>query len=303
MYRGDVLNTMARRVKFQSDKTFLLFGCGYVASALLADLKQRGFQIFATARTAQKAQECRILGITPIAFNGTATHQLKSVLRKTSHVLSSIPPNENGDPIIEALGQNWGKIAPNLTWAGYLSATSVYGNRNGHWVFEDELLRPTNARGKQRVLAELAWCESGAPVHIFRLAGIYGPERNAFKRVQSTNARAIIKPGHISSRIHVDDVVTALLLSIDTPNPLQIYNLADDMPAPPQDVLNYAARLLEITLPQIRFKDADMSSLARSFYTDLRRTSNARVKSELNWSPKYANYKEGLKALLKTLDH
>ncbi|PHR92614.1 MAG: NAD(P)-dependent oxidoreductase [Robiginitomaculum sp.] len=298
---------MARQVKLQSDKTFLLFGCGYVASALVDELKQHGFQIFATARTAQKAQECRALGISPIAFNGTATRQLKSVLRGATHVLSSIPPasippGENGDPIIEALGKNWDKIAPNLKWAGYLSATSVYGNRNGHWVFEDELLRPTNARGKQRVLAELAWYESGAPVHIFRLAGIYGPERNAFKRVQSTHARAIIKPGHVSSRIHVDDIVSALLLSMDKPNPLRIYNLADDMPSPPQDVLNYAAKLLDIALPQIPFEDADMSPLARSFYTDLRRTSNAHIKSELNWSPKYAHYKQGLKALLKTQD-
>ncbi|PHR61577.1 MAG: NAD(P)-dependent oxidoreductase [Robiginitomaculum sp.] len=285
-------------VKLQSE-TFLFFGLGYVARALLPSLLAKGFHVFATARTQDAAQACEALGVTPIRFNGAASRELKTVLKKTAYIMSSIAPNADGDPVINALGKNWVKRAPNLKWAGYLSATSVYGDRGGQWVFEEEFLYPTTSRGKYRVLAELDWCESGAPVHIFRLAGIYGPDRNAFKRVRADNAKAIIKEGHVSSRIHVDDIVSALLLSMENPNPLRIYNLADDTPCPPQDVLNYAAELLGITLPQMAFTDANMSPLARSFYNDLRRTSNERVKRELGWALKYPNYKEGLKAILK----
>lgn len=271
-----------------------------MAKAMLTALNARGFQVFATARTPQKADECEALGVTPILFDGKISTHLKSALHQATHIISSIPPNAHGDPVFNALGKDWQTCAPNLKWAAYLSATSVYGNRNGHWVFEDELLRPSTLRGKARILAELDWCESGAPVHIFRLAGIYGEGRSPFTRVQRDGAKAIIKDGHISSRIHVADIVSALLLSMDKPNPLQIYNLADDTPCPPQDVLNYAAKLLGITLPQIAFETADMSALARSFYQDLRRTSNTRAKRELGWVPRYKNYVQGLEAILNT---
>lgn len=294
-------NRAAEKRTAANTQVCLLFGCGYVAKAMLPTLRARGFDIITTARTPKKAQEAKALGLTPIIFNGKSTPKLKSALRQATHIISSIPPNEDGDPAIEALGKNWGKHAPHLQWAAYLSATSVYGNRNGQWVFEDELLRPTTARGTSRVLAELDWCESGTPVHIFRLAGIYGPERNAFARVQRDGAKAIIKDGHVSSRIHVDDIITALALSMNKPNPLQIYNLADDTPCPPQDVLNYAAKLLGITLPQAAFENANMSALARSFYQDLRRTSNTRAKQELGWEPKYKGYEEGLAAIFEEL--
>jgi len=153
-------------------------------------------------------------------------------------------------------------MTPKAAWVGYLSATSVYGDRQGQWAFEDELLRPLTRRGKNRANAELQWLETGAaihvfPVHVFRLAGIYGPGRNGFKRLREGKARAVIKAGHIVNRIHLDDIVSALLASIDAPSPLKIYNIADgqiyniaDGPAPPQEVINYTADLIDSPRPR-----------------------------------------------------
>ena len=297
---------MARRVKLQSENSGIcvLLGCGFTARAMIPALKARGFKIYGTTRSERKFPELEALGITPILFLGAVSTELRRILNHATHIISSIAPYENTDPFVHAMqsgfGKNWPMIMPNLEWAGYLSATSVYGDRQGQWVFEEELLFPTTKRGKARVEAELDWVESELPVHIFRIAGIYGPGRSAFDRVRSGNAMAVIKKGHVSNRIHVDDIARAVIASIDTPNPHAIYNLADDDPSPPQDVLQFAATLLRVrAVREVALEDAEISEMARSFYSEERRTSNDRAKKELDWSPNFPSYREGLVSILE----
>lgn len=298
---------MGRTVKSQTEskgqKTALLLGFGYCARALLPKLLARGYDVFATQRS---PDDKTIDGVTRLEFSGEITTYLETALKTADILISSIPPGDDGDPFLTALDTPLTQAAPHLSWAGYLSATSVYGDRNGQWVFEDELCYPATQRGRNRVEAELAWLETGAPVHVFRLAGIYGPQilgvsRNPLSRIKAGKARAIIKPGHIVNRIHVNDIASAVMASIDAPNPVRIYNLADDTPAPPQDVINYAADLMgESKPPQLSIDDADISDMARSFYGECKRVSNARAKAELDWQPTYANYREGLTSIWQT---
>lgn len=305
---------MARTVKNRTDsrarKTAFLFGVGYTARALIGDLKTRGFDIVGTTRDDAKAKTLAAqLGIGMVVFDGTLNAGLKAALKRADLVLSSIPPDDEGDPVIRALHGDFRAYAPRANWAGYLSATSVYGDRDGQWVFEDELLHPVTQRGWNRLKAEIAWLESGAPVHVFRLAGIYGPEinglsRHPFKRLRAGKARAVIKPDHVVNRIFVTDITSAITASIDKPNPVYIYNLADNKPSPPQDVINYAAELIGVEKPpQYDYITADISNMARSFYTANKRISNARAKAELGWTPQYPNYRAGLKAIAATEGH
>lgn len=294
---------MAERVKRQLGKNVLLLGVGYSARALISPLKVAGYNVMGTSRSAGGTEA---LGIEIIRFDGSISADLRAALGRAHIILSSIPPRDDGDPFLEAIDHNLVAAAPKLEWAGYLSATSVYGDRGGQWAFEDELLRPATQRGKNRAEAEMAWLETNAPVHIFRLAGIYGPEifgmsRNPLTRLRAGKARAVIKPGHIVNRIHVEDIASAVMTSIESPRPQRIYNLADDEPAPPQDVITYGADLLGIDRPaQIGHESAELSDMARSFYTETKRISNARAKAELGWVPKYSNYRIGLMSVLKS---
>jgi len=297
---------MAGRVKLQSENSRIcvLIGCGYTVRALVPALKSAGFEVYGTTRSIEKFTKLETLGVQPILYQGNITDQLRRVLNTASHIVSSVAPGDKGDPFIRSMangfGKNWLKLMPNIEWAGYLSATSVYGDRQGQWVFEEELLYPSTARGKAQVRAELDWVESGLPVHIFRIAGIYGPGRCAFDRIKRGNAKAVIKKGHVSNRIHVDDIATALSASIANPNPHAIYNLADDDPCPPQDVLQFAATLMrERAVEEVAFEDAKISAMARSFYAEVRRTSNERIKKELDWYPQYPSYREGLVSILE----
>ena len=297
---------MVGRVKLQSGtgRVCVLIGCGFTARALIGSLKSQGFDVYGTTRNTDKLPELAALGVHPILYAGTVSQEFRRALNRATHVVSSIGPRNMSDPFITAMrtgfGRNWIKIMPNVEWAGYLSATSVYGDRKGHWVFEEELLYPSTARGKARVMAELDWLESGLPVHIFRIAGIYGPGRNAFDRIKSGNAQAVVKKGHVSNRVHVHDIASALIASINAPDPHAIYNLADDDPCPPQDVLQFAATLLRVkALHEVPIEDAEMSDMARSFYAEERRTSNARAKKELDWDPQYPSYREGLVSIFE----
>ena len=195
------------------------------------------------------------------------------------------------------------KVASNLDWMGYLSTTGVYGDHKGGWVDEKTPLAPSTKRGKLRVEAEAAWqhlaAETGLPLHIFRLAGIYGPGRGPFTKVRNGTARRIIKEGQVFSRIHVDDIAQVLEASIQQPRPGAIYNLCDDDPAPPQDVIGYAAELLGLPVPEaVDFETADMSPMARSFYAESKQVRNDRIKADLGVKLLYPDYKSGLKALL-----
>jgi len=193
------------------------------------------------------------------------------------------------------------RAAPDLDWVGYLSTTGVYGNHDGGWVDEDTPLTPSTKRGQWRKQAEEDWQSiPGLPLHIFRLAGIYGPGRGPFAKLRNGTARRVIKDNQVFSRIHVDDIAQVLAASIAAPNPGAIYNLCDDDPAPPQDVIAYAAELLNMPIPPaVPFDQADLSPMARSFYGDSKRVRNDRMKSELGITLKYPTYRAALAAMLE----
>ncbi len=290
----------------------LLLGAGYCARALIPHLVKAGYEVIATTRSESAFAALSALGATPLCFELGETDKalpdaLIKIIYRASILLISLPPRAGDDrlaPHLSALQA--GKPLTALKWAGYLSATSVYGDQKGGWVDEDMLLRPATQRGKARMRAELAWLESGLPIHIFRLAGIYGPhiggiERNPFNRIREGKARAVIKQGHIVNRIEVRDIAKALMLSIKSPDPLMIYNLSDGQPAPPQTVLDFAAALIEAPFPErVSHEDAQISDMARSFYKETKRVANERAKTKLGWQPLYPNYLTGLMSIIQT---
>jgi nucleoside-diphosphate-sugar epimerase len=230
-----------------------------------------------------------------------------AALAGTSHLLSSAPPDPEvepgaGDPVLDHHSADIAALE-SLAWLGYLSTTGVYGDRGGAWVDEDSALTPTGERGRRRVAAEDAWLElwerDARPVHLFRLAGIYGPGRSALDTVRNGTARRIDKPGQVFSRIHVDDIAAVLQASIARPRPGAAYNLCDDEAAPPQEVVAFACALLGREAPPlVPFEAAELSDMARSFYRDNKRVSNARIKDELGVALAYPSYREGLRAIL-----
>ena len=276
----------------------LSFGHGYSAQALSKLLLPIGWKITGTTRDPAKLDMLRKDGTIPVLWDTSA---VKSAFTDVTAVLISASPNENGDPVFLKYGADIVKIAPRLEWFGYLSTSGVYGDFKGDWVDEDTPVNPTTRRGKMRLLAEQQWQSiEDLPIHIFRLAGIYGPGRGPFAKVRTGTAQRINKPGQVFSRIHVDDIAQTLYASILCPNPPGLYNLCDDDPAPPQDVIGYAAELLGLPLPPvISFEEADLSPMARSFYAENKRIRNDRIKKVLGISLKYPSYKQGLKSLSK----
>lgn len=274
----------------------LSFGHGYSAQALSPLLLRKGWSITGTSRAEQHQD-----GVTSVIWPDA---DLTEHLSKATHLLISIGPNEEGDPVLNALKAQISAVASNLEWVGYLSTTGVYGDHQGGWVDETTALRPSTKRGKYRVAAEAEWQElakeSGLPLHIFRLAGIYGPGRGPFSKVRNGTARRIIKENQVFSRIHVDDIAQVLLASIQQPNAGAIYNLCDDNAAPPEDVIGHAARLLGMDLPPAEpFETANMTPMARSFYAESKRVRNDRIKEELGVKLLYPDYQTGLAALLE----
>ena len=269
----------------------LVFGLGYTAKAFAAQLGG-GWAVAGTSRSGdgETAAFARDRPLPAAAFAGV------------THILVSIPPDEAGDPVLD---RHRGDIARlgTLRWLGYLSTTGVYGDRAGGSVDEAAALRPTGARGQRRVAAEAGWLAlqraHGVPVHIFRLAGIYGPGRSPFDALRAGAARRIDLPGHAFSRIHVDDIARVLEASIRRPRPGAVYNVCDDLPAPQEEVVAHAARLLGITPPPLLPLDAaGLSPMAASFYADNKRVANARIKEELGVSLAYPDYRAGLAAIL-----
>lgn len=219
-----------------------------------------------------------------------------------THVVSSVPPDEDGDPVVDVHGADLA-ASTTLTWAALLSTTGVYGDHDGGWVDEETALTPTSARSERRVVAEAAWQalhgDHGVPVHVFRLAGIYGPGRNPLDPIRAGTARRIVKPGLVLGRIHRDDIVGALRASMARPAPGTVYNVTDDEPAVPAEVVAYGCQLLGVEPPaEEAFETAEMSPLARSFYVDNKRVRNDRLKKELGYAFKYPTYRAGLEALL-----
>lgn len=276
----------------------LIFGMGYTSAALVQALPV-GTPVFATTRSVQKAVRLAKRGLSMRLFPG---EDFSVFITWASHVLISAGPEAEGDPVLARLRDAFAS-ADHLEWVGYLSTTGVYGDHGGGWVTEDTPLTPTTARGRDRVAAEGEWMDlhsdHGLPVHIFRLAGIYGPGRGPFSKVRNGTARRIIKPGQVFSRIHVDDIAQVLLASMARPNPGTAYNVCDDDPAPPQDVIAHAAALLGLPVPPATpFEEADLSPMARSFYAESKRVDNTRIKTELGVRLRYPDYRVGLAQLL-----
>ncbi len=272
--------------------TLLSLGHGYSAQALSRLLVPQGWRVIGTTRRPDQAATLRAAGVEPLIW----PCDLTEALGVATHILASAAPDANGDPFLAA--------APAIAkaaarWVGYLSTTGVYGDHQGAWVDEDTPLTPSSARGQQRVLAEGQWRATGLPVHIFRLAGIYGPGRGPFEKVRDGTARRIIKPGQVFSRIHVDDIAQTLAASIARPDPGAIYNVCDNDPAPPEDVLAHAASLLGLPPPPtVDFATADLPPMVRSFYADSKRVSNRRIREDLRVTLIHPDYRTGLAALL-----
>lgn len=280
-----------------ASRRLFCFGLGFSALALARHLARQGYAIAGTCRSEEKAAKLRDEGIE--AFVYSSDHALDpTALQGTTHLLVSIPPDENDDRVARTFGPLLQQQP--LQWVGYLSTTGVYGDRGGDWVDEASPLTPGTARGQRRLEAEKQWAALDLLLHIFRLAGIYGPGRNQLAALRAGTARRIIKPGQIFSRIHVEDIANVLAASIAQPHPGAAYNVCDNEPAPPQDVIAYGAKLLGIDPPpEILFEDADLSPMAKSFYAESKRVSNQRLREELGVTLTYPTYREGLKALLE----
>lgn len=280
--------------------TLLVFGYGYTATVFGRAMLAQGWRVIGTTRSLEKANEMRAEGVEPILW---PNEDVLPALDVATHILICTAPDDAGDPVLVAYRAEIEARAAQYQWLGYLSTTAVYGDRDGGWVDETSDLAPSTARGNLRANAESAWLDLHAtcalPVHIFRLAGIYGPGRGPFAKVRSCTARRIIKAGQVFSRTHVDDISQVLQASIARPNAGTIYNVCDNDPAPPQDVIAEAARMLNLPIPpEEPFETAEMTPMARSFYAESKKVSNKRILGELGVKLKYPDYRSGLKALL-----
>lgn len=274
-----------------SERRLFCFGMGYSARAFSARLRPE-WRINGTSRNGETGtlRFDRGYALPSSAFAGI------------THILISVPPDAAGDPVLDLHGGGIAALS-GLRWLGYLSTTGVYGTRDGGWVDETSELRPTSERGKRRVAAETAWLNlgkrCGIPVHIFRLAGIYGPGRSAFDALRDGTARRIDAGAQVFSRIHVDDIANVLLASIAKPRPGAIYNVCDNKPAAQADVVAHAAALLGVEAPPlVPLDEAGLPPMAKSFYADNKRVSNALIKMELGVTLAYPNYRAGLAAIL-----
>ncbi len=287
-------------------------GMGYSALALARRLAAKGWRVTGSARSAAKADALKARGFERFLFD-TAQHNrgskpieaaeaARSILGSASHLLVTVPPRKDTCPVLEALGPALAK-APALCWIGYLSSVAVYGDHGGAWVDETTPPAPVSDRGRARLAAEGAWqrfaSDTGKTVHVFRLPGIYGPGRSALDKVRAGTARRIIKPGQVFNRIHVADIARTIEAAMAYGGPETIFNVVDDEPAPPGDVIAYAARLLGCPPPpEVSLDEAGASEMARSFYGESKRVSNARIKRELGLRLAYPTYREGLAAIL-----
>jgi nucleoside-diphosphate-sugar epimerase len=276
------------------------FGLGYSALALAETLQAEGWGVAGTCRAAEKQADFARRSIEALLFESDRP-LVESAFEGVTHVLQSIPPGAEGDPVLAMHGAMLARRRQ-IRWFGYLSTTGVYGDRGGDWVEEHDDLQPTGERGRRRVAAEVGWSRllyaEGLPLHVFRLAGIYGPGRSALDSLRAGTAKRVIKPGQVFSRINVADIVQVLHASMARPNAGAVYNVCDDDPAPPWEVVEYAAELLRIPAPPaVPFEQAELSDMARSFYDDNKRVRNERIKRELGVQLMYPSYREGLRAL------
>ena len=285
------------------------FGLGYSVACLAARLAGAGWTISGTSRSEGQAEKLRNLGYKMYVFDGSDPRP-GDWFADVTHIVNSVPPGEESisgqDPVLKHFADIISQL-PMLRWLGYLSTTGVYGNTDGAWGDEMSPLSPSAIRSVKRMEVEMAWDKlAGAynlPLHIFRLAGIYGPGRNVLNAALAGKAPRVIKDGHQFSRIHVEDIAKILEASMQKPNPGAIYNVCDDEPAAAADVTSYAYKLLGVRpTPKVFFEEAEasMSDMGRSFWNDNRRVHNDKVKKELEIQLTYPSYRDGLKAIYKS---
>ncbi|MBD3847620.1 SDR family oxidoreductase [Bosea sp. SSUT16] len=280
----------------------LILGLGYSAGFFARAALARGWDVTGTSRSAERAAELSREGVRTLVFGGFAVSSpLAKAVAEAEAVLVSVQPGEDGDPVLQRLRTELA-TAPALRWIGYLSTIGVYGDQGGAWIDESQPVSPGNARNRLRVAIEEDWLalgrDSGKAVQIFRLSGIYGPGRNPIAKLREGKAMRLVKPDQVFNRIHVDDITGILMASLAQPRSGAIYNATDDEPAPPQDVVSFAAGLTGLEPPpEIPFAEAKLSPMAASFYGENKRVSNALVKRELGYAFRYPTYREALKAL------
>ena len=283
--------------------SFFCFGLGYSASVLARRLLAEGWQVAGTTRLAEHAEALRAQGIAAVPFEAGRPID-PALLEGVTHLLSSVPPSAEGDAV---LNEHFAHIVgcESLTWIGYLSTTGVYGDWRGVWVDEDSPLRPSHDRAWRRLAAEQQWLDlnrlHNKPVHVFRLAGIYGPGRSVLDDVRRNTVQRILKKRHVFGRIHVEDIATVLRAAMDRPNPGVTYNVTDDLPAAPADVAAFACELLGVEPPPLVSFEAvrdQMSPMQLTFWMDSKKVRNDKMKTELGIALAYPNYQSGLRAVL-----
>ena len=284
-------------------KKLFILGHGYTGAALVRNLHDAGGWSFAgTTRSPEKASGFANAGVEPVIWDDGVD---LTALNGASHILISTPPDEQGCPALRAAGAAIAARAGAVQWIGYLSTNGVYGDHDGAWVDESSALRGQSVRAKRRIAAENTWRafaeQHALPLVLFRLPGIYGPGRSAIDTVRNGAAKRVYKAGQVFSRMHVDDIAAALAVSINRPAAGDLFNLADDEPAPPQDVIAYACDLLGVAPPPlVAIEDADLSDMAKSFYADNKRVSNRRMIEALGLKLRYPSYRDGLAAILNS---
>lgn len=279
----------------------LILGAGFSGKAIGQTFRAAGFSVSGTTRSAEKAEGLHALGIAPILYDGGPIPEaLAADMARTTHVVQSIAPGKEGDPLFRAGMPPISALMPKLAWAGYLSTVGVYGDHKGGWVDENTALNPVSARSIERVEAENRWLDfgraSGLPVAVLRLAGIYGPGRNALRNMEEGTARRLVKKDQVFNRIRVEDIGrSALFLAQKSLGGL--WNITDNEPGPPQDVVAEAARLMGLPVPpDIPFETAELSPMARSFYAENKRVSNAKLRAA-GFEFRFPDYRQSLAEL------
>ena len=284
--------------------TLLVFGTGYVGEAAARKAKALGWRVTATSRRPERREALKALGFESVDPADEAA--LASAAGAASHILITTPPDAHGCPALTALSHlRTAEAWPD--WIGYISSTGVYGDRQGGWAFEGDALNAATLEAARRVRSERDWLDSGRgmglTVQIFRLPGFYGPGLNVLERLRAGRVKRVRRPEQVFNRVHIDDVISGLMASMNRPRPGGIYNLTDDAPAPAHEVTEWAARRLGLPLPpEVDLDDPSVSEGMRRFYLDSKRVSNARAKAELGWRPVYPTYREGLESLIPTLE-
>ena len=282
----------------------MIFGAGFSGRAIAAAAQAQGAAIAGTTRSTEKCAALKAAGIKPFLFDGSALSlELEREMAEATHLVQSVAPGREGDALVRLTASDLRARMPKLQWIGYLSTIGVYGDRQGEWVDESASTRPVPERSRERVVAEDAWMKTGGdaglPVAVLRLSGIYGPGRNAFVNLEKGTARRLIKPGQVFNRIRVEDIGRAALF-LANGGTGGVFNITDDEPAPPQDVITEAARLMGVTPPPEQpFETAELTPMARSFYGENKRVSNRRIKAE-GFEFRFPNYRISLAELWRS---